>query len=77
MTEVALSLVSTLKEIFAEIESLSDVFASNSDTLNKILREEKEAKETIAGIKEAERIIEKWKGPDESTNSMMLATNVQ
>lgn len=75
MTEVALSLVNTLKEIFAEIGSLSDVFASDSDALNKILREEKESKEIIAGIKEVERIIEKWKGPDESTNSMMLATN--
>ena len=75
MTEVALSLVNTLKEIFAEIGNLSDIFASDSNALNKILREDKDSKEIIEGIKAVERIIEKWKGPDESTNSMMLATN--
>ena len=75
MTEVALSLVNTLKEIFAEIGNLSDVFESDSNALSKILREDKDSKEIIAGIKAVERIIEKWKGPDESTNSMMLATN--
>lgn len=75
MTEVALSLVSELKEIFAEIGNLSDVFASDSNALSRILREDKDSKEIIAEIKAVERIIEKWKGPDESTNSYMLATN--
>lgn len=75
MTEVALSLVNTLKEIFAEIGNLSDVFTSDSNALNKILRENKDSKEIIEGIKAVERIIAKWKGPDESTNPYMLATN--
>jgi len=75
MTEVALSLVNTLKEIFAEIGNLSDVFTSDSNALSRILREDEDSKEIIAGIEAVERIIEKWKGPDESTNSYMLATN--
>ena len=75
MTEAALSLVNTMKEIFAEIGNLADVFASDSNALSKILREDKDSKEIIAGIKAVERIIEKWKGPDESTNSFVIATN--
>lgn len=75
MTESALSLVNTMKEIFAEIGNLSDVFESDSNALSKILREDKDSKEIIAGIKAVERIIEKWKGPDESTNSFVIATN--
>lgn len=75
MTESALSLVNTMKEIFAEIGNLADVFASDSNALSKILREDKDSKEIIAGIKAVERIIEKWKGPDESTNSFVIATN--
>ena len=75
MTETALSLVNTMKEIFAEIGNLADVFSSDSNALSKILREDKDTKEIIAGIKTVERIIEKWKGPDESTNSFMIATN--
>ncbi len=75
MTEVALSLVNTLKEIFAEIGNLSDVFANDSSALNRILREDKDSKEIIEDIKAVEKIIAKWKGPDESTNPYMLATN--
>ena len=75
MTESALSLVNTMKEIFAEIGNLSDVFESDSNALSKILREDKDSKEIIAGIKAVERVIEKWKGPDESTNSFVIATN--
>ena len=75
MTETALLLVNELKEIFAEIGNLSDVFASDYNALSRILREDKDSKEIIAEIKAVERIINKWKGPDESTNSYMLATN--
>lgn len=75
MTEAALSLVNAMKEVFAEIGSLSDIFGNDANALSRILKEDKDSKEIIAEIKAVERIIEKWKGPDESTNSYMLATN--
>lgn len=75
MTETALLLSNEMKEIFAEIGNLSDVFIGDSNALSKILREDKDSKEIVAEIKAVERIIDKWKGPDESTNSYMLATN--
>ena len=75
MTETALLLANEMKEIFAEIGNLSDVFISDSNALSKILREDKDSKEIVAEIKVIEKIIDKWKGPDESTNSYMLATN--
>ncbi|MGI5905984.1 MAG: hypothetical protein ACOX85_06935 [Candidatus Pararuminococcus gallinarum] len=75
MTEAALSLVNAMKEVFAEIRSLSDTFGNDANALSRILKENEESKEIIAEIKAVERIIERWKGPDESTNSFMIATN--
>ncbi len=75
MTEQALMLVNSMKDVFAEIGSLADAFGEDSKTLNRIINEDKEAKDIISEIKAVERIIEKWKSPDESTNSYMLATN--
>lgn len=75
MTEVALSLVDAMKEIFAEVGNLSDVFTSDYNSLSRILNDDEESKEIIEGIKAVESVIEKWKGPNERPNSIALATN--
>lgn len=75
MTEVALSLVDAMKEIFAEVGNLFDVFTSDYNSLSRILSEEEDSKEIIEGIKAIESVIEKWKGPNERPNSIALATN--
>ena len=75
MTEVALSLVDAMKEIFAEVGNLSDVFTSDYNSLSRILNDDEESKEIIEGIKAVESVIEKWKGPNERPNSIALATD--
>lgn len=75
MTEVALSLVDAMKEIFAEVGNLSDAFTNDYNSLNRILNDDEESKEIIEGIKAVESVIEKWKGPNERPNSIALATN--
>ena len=75
MTEAAMVLTNSMKDVFAEIGGLSDVFENDVIVLNRIIKENNVSKEIIIGIKAVERIINKWKGPDDRINSYMLATN--
>lgn len=75
MTETALSLVNAVKDVFAEIGSLSDVFDEDSKALNRIINKNKEAIAILNEIKAIERIIEKWKAPDTNTSPYILASN--
>lgn len=63
LTEIALSLVEALQNIFAEIGSLADVFEGDSDTLSQIISDNKESEEIGIEIKAIGNVIERWKTP--------------
>ena len=75
MTETAMVLTNSMKDVFAEIGGLSEVFENDVIVLNRIIKENNVSKEIINGIKAVERIINKWKDPDDRINSYTLATN--
>ena len=49
-TEEALTLVNAMKDVFAELDGLADLFDSDSDTLNDIIHGEEEAKAVLAEL---------------------------
>lgn len=76
-TQEALSLVNAMKDVFAELGNLSDLFNSDSDALNDLIQGEKDAKAVLAEMNVLQQQSESLKSFATSTSVSAFVDRVK